>query len=86
MVRRAHDHGLLVGPYTFRIDDPWNATEQADGAPDEEFEYFLEVQQCDALFTDFPAEMAYVLQLLNTTEVPIQDIALPVATEQAGRR
>lgn len=27
--RRAHAQGLLVTPYTFRNDDPWNETEQA---------------------------------------------------------
>ena len=77
--RRAHEQGLLVTPYTFRVDDPWNATEQADGAPDEDFEYFLEVQQIDGAFTDFPGEMVYVLELLNTTG-PLPDIPLPIAS------
>ena len=83
LVRRAHNRGLLVTPYTFRNDDPWNSTEQADGAPEEEFRYFLDVQDIDGAFTDFSGTFAYVLRnLKSNSSKPDQ----PLATASSSRR
>ena len=50
LTKRAHALGLLVHPYTVRVDDlpKWSAT------VDEMLEFLFQEQQVDAVFTDFP--------------------------------
>ncbi|KAK9806395.1 hypothetical protein WJX73_000879 [Symbiochloris irregularis] len=57
---RAHAHGLLVHPYTFR-DDPSLLNARWHGNSRLEYEYFLSQEGIDGAFTDFPATLAAVL-------------------------
>ena len=58
LVRRAHDHGLALHPYTFRRDA------LADGFAtfDDMVGFFVREVLIDGLFTDFPGEVFAILR------------------------
>ena len=61
LVRRAHAHGLLVHPYTFRNETKWLASDYG-GNPIEEYLRFYELG-VDGVFSDF-AGTAYAAREL----------------------
>lgn len=61
--------------YTRLLNVRWDM--QAAGAPEDEFRYFLDVQQIDGAFTDFAGTFAYVLRnLKDNSSAPAQPLAI----------
>ena len=74
---RAHAHGLLVHPYTFRDDasllaDRWN------NQPELEYKHFIANENIDGAFTDYPGTLSAVLQ--QRAETAPSKVREPIAT------
>ena len=72
---RAHKHGLLVHPYTFR-DDSTVLPQAWKGQPQLEYTHFFDHENIDGAFTDYPGTLAAVLAQRKAQQHRLQNVRL----------